>query len=115
IARIAVVLNDLFPSFTAMPRTIGVLIFPRFQLLDVAGPITVFEAAGRERKAGPPNYRLRVMAHGGGPVASSSGVQLIAEPLIEERLDTLLVAGGWGTRRASIPPDPFAYVRAPPA
>ncbi|HML12607.1 MAG TPA: GlxA family transcriptional regulator [Xanthobacteraceae bacterium] len=93
-----------------MPRTVGILIFPQFQLLDAAGPITVFEAAGREGK--PPRYRLRVMAREAGRVTSSSGAQLIAEPLIEEPLDTLLVAGGRGTREASICSDTLAYVRA---
>jgi transcriptional regulator GlxA family with amidase domain len=93
-----------------MPRTIGVLIFPRFQLLDAAGPIAVFEAAGRE--APRPAYRLRVMAHAAGPVASSSGLQMIAEPLIHGALDTLIVAGGWGTRDASVCAKTLAYVRA---
>jgi transcriptional regulator GlxA family with amidase domain len=93
-----------------MPRTVGVLIFPRFQLLDAAGPITAFETAGRE--AAPPAYRLRVMARAAGPVASSSGVQLIAEPLIDEALDTLIVAGGWGTRETSACAQTLAYVRA---
>src|SRR5262249_13571683 len=94
----------------AMSRTIGVLIFPQFQLLDAAGPITAFEAAGRE---GPrPAYRLRVMAHAAGPVTSSSGVQIIAESLITQGLDTLIVAGGWGTREASVCAETLAYVRA---
>jgi transcriptional regulator GlxA family with amidase domain len=93
-----------------MPRTIGVLIFPQFQLLDATGPITVFEVAGRETM--PPPYRLRLMARVAGPVASSSGAQLVAEPLIDEPLDTLLVAGGWGTREAHASPETLAYVRA---
>jgi hypothetical protein len=38
--------NDIDPSISAM-RTIGVLIFPDFQLLDAAGPIGAFEIAGR--------------------------------------------------------------------
>ena len=93
-----------------MPRTVGILIFPRFQLLDAAGPITVFETAGRE--TAPPSYRIRVMTLAAGPVASSSGAQLIAEALIDEPLDTLLVAGGWGTRESSACAQTLAYVRA---
>jgi transcriptional regulator GlxA family with amidase domain len=31
-----------------MSRTIAVVIFPEFQLLDAAGPIAAFELAGRE-------------------------------------------------------------------
>jgi len=93
-----------------MPRTIGILIFPQFQLLDAAGPITVFETAGRE--TAPPAYRLRVMARAAGPLASSSGVQITSEPLTRQPLDTLLVVGGWGTREAYACPDTLAYVRA---
>jgi len=93
-----------------MARTIGILIFPRFQLLDAAGPIAAFEAAGRE--APRPAYRLRVMAPTAGPVASSSGVQMMAEALIGGALDTLIVAGGWGARDASVSAKTLAYVRA---
>jgi transcriptional regulator GlxA family with amidase domain len=78
-----------------MPRTIAFVVFPDFQLLDAAGPIAAFELAGRE--APPSPYRLRVMSAAGGPVASSSGVMLTAEPLGEPAaIDTLLVAGGLG-------------------
>jgi transcriptional regulator GlxA family with amidase domain len=45
-------------------------------------------------------------------VTSSSGVQLIAEPLIADPLDTLIVAGGWGAREASAGAETLAYVRA---
>jgi transcriptional regulator GlxA family with amidase domain len=91
-------------------RTIAVLIFPDFQLLDVAGPLTAFEEASRETV--PPAYRLRVLARTAGPVTSSSGVQLIAEPFTADPLDTLIVAGGWGTRAAASCTETLAYVRA---
>jgi len=91
-------------------HTVAVLIFPDFQLLDAAGPITVFEAAGRGTT--PSAYRLRLIAHAAGPVTSSSGVQLIAEAFADDPLDTLIVAGGWGTRRASACIETLAFVRA---
>jgi transcriptional regulator GlxA family with amidase domain len=93
-----------------MPRTIGILIFPQFQLLDATGPITVFEVAGRA--TAPATYRLRLMARVAGPVASSSGAQLIAEPLPEEPLDTLLVVGCRGARESYVCEETLAYVRA---
>ena len=34
---------------------IGVLIFPDFQLLDAAGPISVFEIAARLQARSPPS------------------------------------------------------------
>jgi transcriptional regulator GlxA family with amidase domain len=92
-----------------MPRDIAILIFPRFQLLDAAGPLTAFEEARRETT--PPAYRLRLMALMGGLVASSSGVQLMAEPLIRDPLDTLIIAGGWGISEASACAETLAYIR----
>src|SRR5437764_7505049 len=102
--------NDLFPSFTDMTRTLAILIFPDFQLLDAAGPITAFEAGGRE--TAPPAYRLRVIARAAGPVTSSSGVQLVAEAFPEGPLDTLIVAGGWGTRQEAACAETLAFIRA---
>src|SRR5260370_14136170 len=92
-----------------MPDTIDVLIFPDSRLLDAAGPRTVCEGAGREMA--PSAYRLRLIARTAGPVASSSGVQLIAEAFAHDPLDTLIVAGGWGTLEASACADTLAFIR----
>jgi len=91
-------------------RTVGVLIFPDFQLLDAAGPIAVFDTAARE--CTPPCYRLRVMAGTAGPVTSSSGVELIAQTFSDDPLDTLIVAGGSGSGEASACPQTLAFIRA---
>eukprot|EP01035_Chromulina_nebulosa_P014070 gene14070-18623_t len=78
-----------------MIRQLALVIFPDFQLLDVAGPIAVFEIAERIR---PGSYAVSVRAPGGGQVASSSGVQLTAEALGSGAYDTVMVSGGNGTR-----------------
>ena len=91
-----------------MTRMIGLLVFPDFQILDASGPIAVFEIAARFV---PGAYALRVMARDPGPVASSSGVQMMAGPLDEAPLDTLLVAGGEGTRGPAICPLTLDWVR----
>ena len=54
---------------------IGVLIFPDFQLLDAAGPISVFEIASRLAKRQVP---IRLMAAEPGPVRSTSGAEMLA-------------------------------------
>ena len=79
-----------------MPRRLAVVIFPDFQVLDATGPVAAFEIAGR---LAPGAYAIEVLAADGGPVASSSGVRLLAEPLNEQPYDTLLIAGGNGSRR----------------
>ena len=57
---------------------IGVLVFPDFQLLDAAGPISVFEIAARFAGISP---SIRVLAATPGPVRSSSGVEMLARGL----------------------------------
>jgi transcriptional regulator GlxA family with amidase domain len=78
-----------------MTRRIAFVIFPGFQLLDAAGPISAFEIADRHR---PGTYELAVLAPDAGPVASSSGVKMAAEGLDDGPIDTIVVAGGSGTR-----------------
>ena len=91
-------------------RTIAVVLFPDFQLLDAAGPIAAFELAGREMDEQA--YRIRAVAHSPGPVASSSGVALTAEPLPETRgIDSLLVVGGRGTRKTEPHMELLAWLR----
>ena len=81
-----------------MTRHIAFLIYPGFQLLDAAGPIAAFEIAARYSSGG---YTLRVIAAEPGPVTSSSGVPLQAQALGSARdIDTLIVAGGDGSRTA---------------
>ena len=91
-------------------RTVAILIFPDFQLLDAAGPIAAFDTAARDTT--PPSYRLRVIAKTAGPVISSSGAQLIAEGLFDDPLDTLIVAGGWGSREATACLETLAFIRS---
>ncbi|MDB5457547.1 MAG: transcriptional regulator, AraC family [Caulobacter sp.] len=93
-----------------MARTIGFLIFPDFQLLDAAGPIAAFEIAGR---FSPGAYRLLLLAREAGPVASSSGVTMTAQAFAAAPpLDTLIVAGGEGTRKPVMDATTLAFVAA---
>jgi transcriptional regulator GlxA family with amidase domain len=81
-----------------MMRQIVFLIYPGFQLLDAAGPIAAFEIADRYE---PGTYALRVVAAEPGLVASSSGASIQARPFGRARgIDTLVIAGGDGSRSA---------------
>jgi transcriptional regulator GlxA family with amidase domain len=89
---------------------IGVLIFPDFQLLDAAGPISVFEIAGRFAGAAAP---IKVLALKPGPVRSSSGVEMVARGLKPAgAISTLIVAGGNGVRAPATCATTLAFVRA---
>ena len=74
-----------------LPRSIAVVIFPGFQLLDAAGPSTAFEIAERFH---PGSYDLALLAPGGGQVESSAGLTLSARPLRKGSFDTVIVSGG---------------------
>ena len=78
-----------------MTRRIAVVVFPDFQLLDAAGPISAFEIAGRFR---PGTYEIAVLAPVPGDVASSAGARMSAEPLDDGPFDTIVISGGDGTR-----------------
>jgi transcriptional regulator GlxA family with amidase domain len=89
---------------------IGVLIFPDFQLLDAAGPISVFEIAARV--AGKPPS-IKMIAVTPGTVRSSSGVEILARSIRPaSAITTLIVAGGWGVRAAVKCETTLKFVRA---
>jgi transcriptional regulator GlxA family with amidase domain len=75
-------------------KTLGVLLFPEFELLDVFGPL---EAFGHARDW----FRLVTVAEQAGPVTSAQGPRAVADHGLDDcpPLDILLVPGGMGTRR----------------
>jgi transcriptional regulator GlxA family with amidase domain len=89
---------------------IGILIFPDFQLLDAAGPISVFEIASRVAGAEP---SIRTIAAVPGPVRSSAGVELLARGFRPSAaISTLIVAGGSGVNAASKCDKTLGFLRA---
>ena len=92
-----------------MPRDIGFLIFPGFQLLDAAGPIGAMDIGSRY---GGSAYRLHVLAAKAGRVESTAGACMEATAIADApRLDTLIVAGGEGTRDPAAAEPVLPYVR----
>src|ERR1700755_2192815 len=78
---------------------IGVLIFPDFQLMDAAGPISVFEIARAYATRALP---IRAIAAKPGPVRSTSGVEMLAHKFgSPSAITTLLGAGGVGVEAAT--------------
>jgi transcriptional regulator GlxA family with amidase domain len=89
---------------------IGVLVFPDFQLLDAAGPISVFEIAGRYANS---DQSIKVLSVTPGPVRSSSGAELLARSVRPHgAISTLIVAGGEGVTTAAKCERTIAFVRA---
>ena len=75
-------------------KTLGVLLFPEFELLDVFGPL---EAFGHAKDW----FRIVTVAERAGPVTSAQGPRAMADHGLADcpALDMLLVPGGMGTRR----------------
>ncbi|MGJ7609402.1 MULTISPECIES: GlxA family transcriptional regulator [unclassified Variovorax] len=71
-------------------KRIGVLVFPGFQILDLAA-IAAFELANMH--AGKPVYKVALLSEAGGLVASSSGVATDSKRFASARFDTLLMTG----------------------
>lgn len=76
-----------------MTRRVAFAIFPRFQLMDVAGPLAAFDFANL---AVPGSYTLEVCGPGGGLVQSSAGASMLTAPMSAGPFDTVFVSGGYG-------------------
>lgn len=75
-------------------RTIVLIAFDGVEVIDVAGPASVFSKAEELR---PGSYGLHLASPGGGTVTTNSGVSFAATKPLDElptAIDTLIVAGG---------------------
>jgi len=94
-----------------MKRKIVFLIFPDFQLLDITGPIAVFETSDyfADKNEG---YKIQVVSLSGGLVKSSAGLAMDSEPLEKiKSADTLVIAGGAGARDPNIDKEYVEFIR----
>lgn len=73
-------------------RMLGIVLYPKFELLDVYGPAEIFGNVGGKLK-------VVMIAEKAGPVASTQGPQVIADYGFDDcpPLDLILVPGGIGT------------------
>lgn len=71
------------------PRTLGALVFPGFQALDLWGPLEMFGDCA-------PAIRPIVIGQGLEPIASAQGPSVVADATLEQapRVDLLLIPGG---------------------
>jgi transcriptional regulator GlxA family with amidase domain len=74
-------------------RSIGVVLFPGFELLDVFGPLEMYGMA-------PDHFEIQMVSEKGGEVASQQGPRSVSDMAFRDatKFDILLVPGGPGTR-----------------
>lgn len=84
---------DRFAQAEDNARTVGVLLYEGFELLDVFGPLEMW--------AYVPELELVMVAEQAGPVKSGQGVEVVAEYSYSDcpEIDILMVPGGAGTFR----------------
>ncbi len=78
--------------------TVGLLVFPRFQMLDIAAPGDAF-AEVKVLSGGTCEYEILTVATTRGPIQSSSGLTISPDRTIFDpcpHFDTLIVPGGLG-------------------
>ncbi len=86
---------------------VSLVTFPDAQILDVTGPLEVFSRAARwlrdEGHAPELPYAVEILAREAGPVAMSSGLELVASRAWRnaDDVDTLLISGGIGCEEAA--------------
>jgi transcriptional regulator GlxA family with amidase domain len=91
----------------AATRRVAILVFRGVQSLDVTGPLEVLAGANAlidATRRSDPCYEIALVAADARPLRSSSGLQLVPDATVEQLhggLDTLIVAGGQGARRAA--------------
>jgi len=74
------------------PRTLGAIVYPQFELLDLYGPLEMFGCLA-------PDVEIVSVAQQAGPVASTPGIETVAKFGFDDcpPLDLLLLPGGIGT------------------
>jgi transcriptional regulator GlxA family with amidase domain len=85
-------------------RRVLIVAFPGVELLDVAGPASVFTTASTLARRGQPGYQVEIAALKSGPIRTQGGLLLHASlrlDRVREPVDTLLVPGG----PVTVPPD----------
>ncbi len=80
------------PSEPKSTRTLGVVLYPRFELLDVYGPVEMFGAVGQRIK-------IVMVGYQAGPISSAQGPKVVADYAFDDcpPPDLILVPGGFGT------------------
>lgn len=92
-------------------RHVVFVVFPQALLLDLSGPLAVFELSCETPDAGAPPYRLTVASAEGGLVRTSCGLEVMSAPLSDVgAVDTLVIVGGPGVHEAAREPRLLAWL-----
>jgi putative intracellular protease/amidase len=90
---------------TTAKKTVGVVLYPGFEVLDVFGPVEMWSYV--------PEFHVIFVAQKAGTVRSANGVSVVADYSFESAppLDIMMVPGGIGTRTELQNPQFIEYLR----
>jgi len=94
----------------SQPKTLGILLFPGFEILDAFGPLEMFSII-------PDKIKIILIGDVSGTsrtVKSFQGVSVVVDTNLQNvpHLDILLVPGGMGTRKEVSNPTLLAWIKA---
>src|SRR4051794_28784100 len=99
-----------------MSRRIVFLVFPRFQMLDLTGPLEVFAQADSLFQTDGRRSQMEGVALTAEPVTATDGLAVVPHATMAAAatrpVDTLVVVGGAGVRQAMLDPAHVEWVRA---
>lgn len=87
-------------------RTVGVVLFPGFEMLDACGPMEIWGNLGAQ-------LTLVTVAKSAGPVSTAQGVAVVAQHSFADcpKLDLVLVPGGFGVKRVLKDEETLGWLR----
>jgi putative intracellular protease/amidase len=93
------------PARPPVKKTVGVVLYPGFEVLDVFGPVEMWSYV--------PEFNVIFVAQTAGTVRSANGVSVVADYSFESAppLDIMMVPGGIGTRTELQNPRFVEYLR----
>jgi transcriptional regulator GlxA family with amidase domain len=103
---------------TLTPRQIAILVYPGVQSLDFTGPLEVFAGAQRlieQTGRSERGYEITLVSVDGNPLETSSGLTVTPHASLARApvaIDTLVVAGGYGRRKAAANREVLEWIAA---
>jgi transcriptional regulator GlxA family with amidase domain len=98
------------------PHRVAILVFPGVQSLDLTGPLEVFAGAQAlldATRRDDRGYQVTILSRDGSPLCTSSGLTVVPDGDFAHtppNIDTLIVAGGYGSREASTDPHTIEWI-----
>jgi putative intracellular protease/amidase len=95
-------------------RSVGVVLFEGFELLDVYGPLQVWNCLSKQFRVVTVGEKIGPVSPSRGPDVAPAGPQtLVARSFADcEPPDVVFIPSGWGTRRQVANPAMLGFLRA---